>query len=194
MSVKPMLRALLAASIAIAAGSAHALLLNGSYTVTANSNPNTGLAVGTINDFGSVVNSTTNSFTGLNVTTAGAVHFQDLFDIFALESPPYAGNDLVPQTITVGFTFTSPSAASGVISGTTVGTLSGSGLLHFNSPLTLAFSTGNRLIISLSDAEFGDSFNGIVEAQFTSVPEPGTLLLLAAGGFVGLARRLRATA
>jgi PEP-CTERM motif-containing protein len=194
MSVKPMLRVFLVASLAIAAGSADALLLNGSYTVTASSNPSTGLAVGTINDFGSVVNSTTNSFTGLNVTTAGAVHFQDLFDIFATESPPYSGNDLVPQTITVGFTFTSPSAASGVISGTTVGTLSGTGLLHFNNPLTLAFSTNNRLIISLSDAEFGDSFNGVVEAQFTSVPEPATLLLLMAAGGIGLAFRGRRAA
>jgi hypothetical protein len=188
-----MTRAIAVAAVALVTTSAQALLFNGSYTVTSNSNAATGLAVGTINDFGSVVNSTTNSFTGLNVTVGGPIHFQDLFDIFALESPPYTGNDLTPRPITVGFTFSSPSAVSGVISGTTVGTVSGTGLVHFTGPIDLAFTGQTILEISLTDAEFGDSFNGIVTAQFRSfVPEPGTLALLAiglAGALVGRSRK-----
>lgn len=176
---------LLLVTLGIFAGPASAILYNGSYTVTSNSNPATGLAVSTINDFGSFVNPTTNSFTGLNVVSS---HFVDLFQIFALESPPYSGNDLVPQPISVTFNFTSPSVASGIISGTTVGLLNDEGLLHWNAPLTLFFPTG-RLTISLSDASFADFFNGIVVAQF--VPEPDSLVLLFAGliGVVACRRR-----
>src|SRR5439155_3348266 len=134
-----------------------ATLYNGSYTVTSNSNPSVGLAVMTINDFGLFVSPTTNSFTGLNVPCCTA-HFTDLFEIFALESPPYTGNDLVPQSITVTFNFTSPSVAAGVISGTTVGIINDDAFLHWNGPLNLFFPSGNHLAITLSDAQFGDSF------------------------------------
>src|SRR5262245_54238936 len=124
-----MLRTLCAiGALVLMSGPAGAILYNGSYTVTANSNPAVGLAVQTLNDFGSPVTPTTNSFTALNVPATGS-HFLDLFSIFALESPPYAGNDLVPQTITVMFNFTSPSIVSGIISGTTVGTVNDLGIL-----------------------------------------------------------------
>jgi len=158
-------------------GPARAILYNGSYTVTSNGNPAVGLSVTTINDFGSFVNPTTNSFTGLNVTN-GVAHFTDLFQIFANESPPYSGNDLVPQSITVTFNFTSPSIVSGIISGTTVGVINDDAFLHWAGPINLIFPTG-KLTISLSDTPFGDSFNGVVIAQF--IPEPDTLLLLFAG-------------
>jgi hypothetical protein len=180
------------AVLAFAAAPSQAILLNGSYTVNSSSNPTTGLAVGTVNDFGSVVNSTTNSFTGLNVAS-GATHFQDLFDIFATESPPYSGNDFTPQAISVAFSFTGPAAAAGIITGTTVALANGDGLLHWNGPLTLIFPGQNLLQITMLDAEFSDSFNGIVTAQFrSSIPEPGTLALLGAGVLGGLARRKRA--
>jgi len=169
-----------AAAMSLLINPAQALLYNGSYTVTANGNPAVGLAVMTINDFGSPVNPTTNSFTGLNVPT-NTVHFTDLFEIFALESPPYAGNDLVPQPITVTFNFTSPSVLSGTISGTTTGILNDDALLHWSGPLTLLFPSG-ILTITLSDVDFSDSFNGVVNAAFF-LPEPGTVALLGFGLF-----------
>jgi hypothetical protein len=176
------------AALVLITSPARATLYNGSYTVNANGDPGVGLAVMTINDFGSFVNPTTNSFTGLNVP-AGSTHFTDLFELFALESPPYTGNDLVPRPITVTFNFTSPSAASGVISGTTVGIINDDAFLHWNGPLNLFFPSGNHLAITLSDAQFGDSFNGVVTAQFA--PEPGTLALLYIGlvGAFGLRNR-----
>jgi hypothetical protein len=188
-------KAVAVTAMAFVASSAHALLFNGSYTVTSNSSSSAGLAVGTLNDFGSAVTATTNSFTGLNVTTGGAVHFTDLFEIFAVDSPPYTGNDLIPQAITVGFTFSSPSAASGTLTGTTVGTISGTGLAHFAKPIDLTFNGQSILEITLSDAQFADSFNGVVEAQFRSfVPEPGTLALLGIGLVGAFALRPRTTA
>jgi hypothetical protein len=159
-------------------GPARAILYNGSYTVTSNGNPAVGLAVMTLNDFGSPVTATTNSFTGLNVTN-GVAHFTDLFEIFALESPPYTGNDLVPQSISVTFNFTSPSAVSGTVSGTTFGILGDDAFLHWAGPINLIFPTTGKLTISLSDTPFGDGFNGVVIAQF--IPEPGTLALFAIG-------------
>ena len=144
-------KAVAVTAMAFVASSAHALLFNGSYTVTSNSSSSAGLAVGMLNDFGSAVTATTNSFTGLNVTTGGAVHFTDLFEIFAVHSPPYTGNDLIPQAITIGFTFSSPSAASGTLIGTTVGTISGSGLSHFAKPIDLTFNGQSILEITLSD-------------------------------------------
>jgi len=177
-----MLRTVLAiGALVLLTGPAGATLYNGSYTVTANGNPAVGLAVMTINDFGSFVNPTTNSFTGLNVPCCTA-HFTDLFQIFALESPPYTGSDLVPQSITVTFNFTSPSIVSGIVSGTTVGVINDDAFLHWAGPINLIFPTG-KLTISLSDTPFGDSFNGIVVAQF--VPEPDSLVLLF-GGLIGM--------
>jgi hypothetical protein len=166
---------------------ARATLYNGSYTVNASGNPAVGLAVMTINDFGSFVNASTNSFTGLNVP-GGTVHFTDLFELFALESSPFTGNDLVPQPITVTFNFTSPSLVSGVISGTTMGILNDDAILHWNGPIDLVFPTG-QLLITLSDAPFSDFFNGVVTARFA--PEPGTLALLCIGlaGAFGLRNR-----
>src|SRR5438477_551863 len=154
-----MLRAVFAiGALVLITGPAYATLYNGSYTVTSNSNPSVGLAVMTINDFGLFVTPTTNSFTGLNVPCCTA-HFTDLFEIFALESPPYTGNDLVPQSITVTFNFTSPSIVSGIVSGTTVGILNDDAFLHWAGPINLIFPTG-KLTISLSDTPFGDFFNG----------------------------------
>src|SRR5438105_2628949 len=106
--------AALAAAFTVA--SAHATLFNGSYTVIANANISTGLAVGTINDFGAPVTATTNSFTGLNVSLGG-IHFFDLFELFSLEDPITSG-DTTPEPISVTFNFTSPSVLSGIISGT----------------------------------------------------------------------------
>ena len=122
-----------AAALMLHVAAAHATLFTGSYTVSSNTNPSTGLAVATINDFGSFVNPTTNSFTGLNVPT-GTAHFTDLFEIFALESPPYTGNDLVPQPITVTFNFTNPSVLSEMISGTTVGILNDDAFFALDQP------------------------------------------------------------
>ena len=164
-------------ALILVTGPASAILYNGSYTVTSNGNPATGLAGATINDFGLPVTATTNSFTGLNVTN-GVAHFTDLFEIFAVESPPYTGNDLIPQSITVTFNFTSPAIVSGIVSGTTVGVIGDDAFLHWAGPINLVFPTG-KLTISLSDAPFGDFFNGVVIAQF--VPEPGTLALFAIG-------------
>jgi hypothetical protein len=144
----------------------------------------------TLNDFGSFVNPTTNSFTGLNVTN-GVAHFTDLFEIFALESPPYTGNDLVPQSISVTFNFTSPSIVSGIISGTTVGVINDDAFLHWAGPINLIFPTG-KLTISLSDTPFGDGFNGVVIAQF--IPEPDTLVLLCIGLVGALSLRSRRAA
>jgi hypothetical protein len=187
-----MLRTLFAvAAFLFITSPARALLYNGSYTVSANGNPAVGLAVMTLNDFGTPVNSTTNSFTGLNVP-ANTVHFTDLFELFALESPPYTGNDLVPQPITVTFNFISPSVLSGVVSGTTTGILNDDAFLHWSGPLILFFPTG-ALSIALSDVDFSDSFNGVVTAAF-SVPEPGTLALLGLGLFGAFSSRKRKTA
>lgn len=176
-----------ASCLALLCGNARATFYNGTYTVTANTNPATGLAVGTLNDFGAVVSSTTNSFTGLNV--GATPHFVDLFELFSLEDP-ITGSDVAPRPITVGFTFTSPSAASGVISGATTGIVNiQEGHVTWSGPASFLF--GNQLLnVSLSDADFGPDFNGVVTARF-SIPEPGTLALLGAAmiGFVVWGRR-----
>ena len=171
------------AALVLMASPARATLYNGSYTVTSNNNPATGLAVMTINDFGAATaNPNTNTFTGLNVAPL-VPHFVDLFELFALEPSPYSGNDLVPQPISVTFNFTSPSALSGTISGTTAGILGDDALLHWLAPINLNFPTG-KLTITLLDAPFSDFFNGVVTAVF--VPEPGTglLMLLSLAGVV----------
>ena len=178
------------AALALISSAARATLYNGSYTVIANGNPAAGLAVMTINDFGTFVNATTNSFTGLNVPATG-LHFTDLFELFALESPPYTGNDLVPRPISVTFNFTSPSVANGAITGTTVGILNDDALVHWNGPINLVIAGGN-LRITLFDTSFSDSFNGVVTAQFAQfVPEPGTLALLGIGLIGAFGRRKR---
>jgi hypothetical protein len=175
---RAMVAALLSASsMFFAVGMAHATLFNGSYIVTANSNPATGLAVGTLNDFGSSVTAATNSFIGLNV--GPAPHFVDLFELFSLEDPITA-SDTAPQAISVAFNFTSPFPGSGVINGFTSGVVNlDEGVLTWNGPLHVTL--GNLLLnIALSNAEFGSDFNGVVTATF-SVPEPGTLALIAIG-------------
>jgi hypothetical protein len=185
-----MFRTIGIAALALVTSSAFATLYNGSYTVSANGNPAVGLAVMTINDFGSFVTPTTNSFIGLNVPATG-LHFTDLFELFALESSPFTGNDLVPQPINVTFNFTSPSAASGAITGTTVGILNDDALLHWNGPINLVIAGGN-LRITLLDTTFSDFFNGVVTAQFAQfVPEPGTLALLGIGLLGAFGRRKR---
>jgi PEP-CTERM motif len=192
----PMRRAMfailtVASSLALSSGASQATLFSGTYTVTANNNPATGLAVGTLNDFGAVVNSATNSFTGLNVGSAS--HFVDLFELFSMESPITA-SDMAPRAITVGFTFTSPFAGAGVVSGATTGVVSlQEGHLTWSGPANIVL--GNLLLnVSLSDADFGPDFNGVVTARFT-VPEPGTVALLAAGliGAAAWGRRRVAT-
>ncbi len=76
-------------ALVLITGPARAILYNGSYTVTSNGNPAVGLAVMTINDFGSFMNPTTNSFTGLNVTN-GVAHFHGFVrDLCAREPPLY---------------------------------------------------------------------------------------------------------
>jgi hypothetical protein len=120
------------------------------------------------------------------------------------------------STITAGFTFTQPTAASGSGSGTDIFKITGSArhdaLAWSNSGLvTVNFSDGAILDITLAD----ESFDGVSTAYHgltptitfelvqaprrlddpppTSVAEPGTLALLG-GGLVGLValRRRRA--
>src|SRR5262245_56341727 len=98
--IRSILASVAAAASLVSAGPAQAVLLNGNYSVTANSNAAAGLAVGTLNDLGSPVNSTTNSFTALNVPVPGT-HVVDLFQLFANEASPFSGNDFVPQIISV---------------------------------------------------------------------------------------------
>ena len=191
-------KAFVTAVIAVASAvsfPAHALLLNGSFTVSAHSNAATGLAVGTTNYFGTNILGPTSSFTSLLVPDAGppAFHFVDLFQIFAAESPPYAADDFVAQAISVTFNFTGAAAGSGTVTGTTVANLFDEGELHWNGPLNIALSNSRIVTISLSDAQFGDSFNGVVVAQL-SVPEPTTLALFGVGLAGMLWRRRRAAA
>jgi len=186
-----MLRNVFAATVAaaalIVAVPSHAVLLDGDFTVTAHSDPLTGLAIGTSNYFGTNIDGPTSSFTFLNVEGGGpaVATFIPLFELFAAESPPYAANDFVPQSITVAFNFTSGVTGSGIVTGTTVANINDEGELHWTGPINI----GQHLTIVLSDAEFSDIFNGVVTAQISFVPEPGTFALLGLGLLGVLARR-----
>ena len=190
--IRSILASVAAAAFLISAGPAHAILLSGNYTVTSNGNSATGLAVQTLNDLGSPVTPTTNSFTALNVPTPGT-RVVDLFQIFALDPSPFSGNDFVPQVISVLFNITGPFAGTATITGTTRATDPDTALLHWNGPATIFFPGATPFKITLLDAEFSDLFNGTVLAQLT-IPEPGTLALLGLGLLgVGI-RRKRAAA
>jgi len=190
--IRSTLATIAAAAFLISAGPAHAILLNGNYTVTANSNSATGLAVQTLNDLGSPVNATTNSFTALNVPAPGT-RLVDLFQIFALDPSPFSGNDFVAQVITVLFNITGPFSGTATITGNTRATDPDTALLHWNGPATIFFPDNTPLKITLLDAEFSDAFNGTVLAQL-AIPEPGTLALLGLGLLGAGIRRKRVAA
>jgi hypothetical protein len=179
---------------------ANAIFFNGSYTVTANTDSSTGLAVLVFNSFGNGANPTS-TFTSLSVLPGASQFLSPLFEMDAAESSPYMVDDLIPKAISVMFNFTSPSVVSGTITGTTVGQLNNllddtddTGFVHWNGPLSLVVGDHQALRITLTDAEFGD-FPGFVAAQLDLfVPEPGVLALLGIG-LLGIALgRKRTTA
>jgi hypothetical protein len=175
------------------------VIVTGTYSITANTNPSTGLPISTLDDLA-------NPFT-LDLTNGVSQAIPNFFELFTTDTSFSGANDFVPQPITVMFDFTSPNTISGTVTGTTVAATDAFGdefgEVTWNAPIFIGNpgSVGGTegLEISLSPTEFDLSFggvtfggNGVVQMTIDAVPEPSavSLLAVALAGFVGL-RHLR---
>jgi hypothetical protein len=140
---------------------------------------------------------------GFNLAAVGSSFETDLFRIGTTEDAAAQADDVVQKSISVDFTFASPSF-TGTESGVTGGSivfpgngaativcffLDGCGYVTWGAPAVLSFGTTGLLQIALTDAIFGSPGDAIVKARFTllqedaaaPVPEPGTLALFGSG-------------
>jgi hypothetical protein len=134
----------------------------------------------------------------------GASQIVNLFTISTTENALNL-DDVVPFDIKVGLNFSQP-AIGGAIGGITGAAwlLKSFGYVTWDDPIQLAFGADGAglLQIALANAAFGLPGSANVKATFTllrdsytvpshSTPEPGTLVLLAAGAGAMLFRRRR---
>jgi hypothetical protein len=164
-------------------------------------------------DLGLVINASPLDFGQFTLTHVGDVFEAKVLNVGTGEGSVEA-DDLKKYDINTTFGFTSPSDASGLVSGKTFGFFNlfgskkdpcsllagqgGCGYVDFASIPTLSFANGAKLSIELLDNSFRTPGNADITARFTllsAVPEPSTWAMMVLGvGFAGAAmRRRRAT-
>ena len=165
-------------SVGISSPSSAAMIFSGSFTVDShNSDP--GLMIGTDPAEG------TSGSVGFSLGLGESTTF-DLFDIWANESDVSAGEDTVPQAISVAFTFTAPPGTA-TATGQTNGELSGyvfgfptiqSASVEWSNPTIFDFGTG-ILEIALSNETFSSGLFGLCEEGDLLCQPHGTVKMTA---------------
>ena len=204
-----------AASLALAASTANATVFAlDSYTVTAHTGNSDGLTVD--------IQDLLNVSPPLDIDLGSpASKTYDLFKIYTTESTVNAGEDTVPQDISVDFDFSAPTPNSGAtVDGTTQGNLILHGLFQngsvsWSGPADFTwtapgFTNPGLMTITLSNGTFDTGILGlhggskagyVVTATFDwandpsgAVPEPASWALMITGfGLTGAALRRRRT-
>lgn len=178
-----------------------------------------GLSGDAFSDPGLVVNTNPNSGGPISLFSLdeGDSATFNLFRIWTEENSVEAGEDTIPQSIFVDFTFLDP-MTNGTIGGEGVGNRILGGLFQegevtWDGPLQLMFGDGGLFEISLNDAVFNLGIFGLNDGEFwgadiaatvtlisdaapvSAVPLPASaLLLLSAVGGLGFASRRRRAA
>ena len=187
-------------------GAAHATTISGTGTFEDNGPSGNGLYFTGSTDNGAI--------TGLNLSVGTPYTVSNFLTISSTDTARSFFGSNETDSISENFNFTSPSLATGSLGGSGTeqvdqffGFVYGaSGTVSWSNPLDIDFADGSILAISLSDVSFGgllanpDQSVG-VNATFdliqgpgstsTSVPEPGTLALMAVSllGLCVLGRR-----
>jgi PEP-CTERM motif len=152
--------------------------------------------------------------TGLNLTVGTPVTLTNFLTISSTDTAGSFFGTLKTDSISENFAFTQPGNGTGSLSGpgsedlfTFFGSVTGDGgLVTWNNPLLINFTDGAELQISLDNSVFacsvffGQTCTGnettsidahvdlLTGVSSSTVPEPGTLAILAAGlGFLALA-------